>query len=152
MNHEQELRLKRATGAFIQSKANWDWFVTLTYPDDCVTPYRVEVDLRKWLGVLAKLSKSHVVCAFGIEEQIRGALHAHALVGFEEPGSGPSTRAGAVAWVHGEALVELYESGKGAPWYLAKKGRWGIMSACPRGRSRCRRGGGCPDKVEVPSS
>ena len=145
MNESGNQALQKATGAFIQKNWGWTWFATLTHPDDCVTPRQVEADVRKWLKGLALLSKSHVIAAVGIEEQIRGAAHAHLLVSFEQSTHIPTARAGGVVWTHGEALVVPYESGKGAPWYLAKKGRWGIMSACNRLHrpSRCKRRGGC---------
>ncbi len=141
-----------ALGSFIHQHARWQLWATLTYSGRQESHKSVERDVRKWLSGIARASCGHVRAAIGVEPHCSGSLHVHALLAKgEEIGELPTSGAARSLWSHGNAAIDTFDANRGAAWYLAKGGRWGILIGCPR-RARCRRSHGCSEKfreVEV---
>lgn len=131
--------LIQATGKFIATFATWTWWCSFTFKRE-VSLGRAIGDLRRWANRVARRAGCHVTIAYGIERQLRGVVHFHAVVAFSE-GTVP-TSWGKSDWWHGIANIEPYDPTRGAAWYLAEENVWGIMLGCPR-HPGCRRRGGC---------
>ncbi|MBA7552021.1 hypothetical protein ES705_44572 [subsurface metagenome] len=121
-------RANREFGDWL-SRVEWDWFVTLTFKADYVSPKQADKAFYSWFNTvrLCAKVKGLTPSCYGpaapfyfrvTEYQDRGSLHYHALVG----GVGDTRRLllkDFWEW-NGHARVEAYESGKGANYYVGK--------------------------------
>jgi hypothetical protein len=135
-----------ALGAFLHGRAAWSHWITCTYADGGVNRGMVQRDLRRWAQSAAKIHGAHVTFAVGIEDQLRGTPHFHALGAFPI-GTSVTCRQLERLWWHGHARVVVFDPARGAAWYLAKAPFWGLIVGCPR-TPCCRRATGCPFKSE----
>ena len=141
-----------AAGTFLREYAEdrwqvpWAWWATHTYrhPAGLRT---AQGDFERWVDTIAAQVRGHVLVAVGFEAQGRGALHMHAILAFG-PGVQPLAPAiGARLWRKGSSQVEPYDPTKGAAFYLAKEGAWGIRVGCPRPACCRRPNRGCKYKA-----
>ncbi len=132
---------RRALGAHVHLRADWDWWVTLTYRVEERRWERVERHVREWADQIARAAVAHAEVALCVEWQRRGALHVHALCA---TGQSAEVTAAFVsnAWGRGDADVDVFNPRMGAAWYLTKGDNWGSIFGCPR-RPGCRRRHGC---------
>ena len=103
----------------------WDWFGTFTFASP-VHPEQADKRWRRWVSAIqhngGRTTRSPVVWVRGNEQQERGVLHYHALLGrVEGVGSFGAIR----LWeglAGGWAKIEPYNNAFGGTFYLAKEG------------------------------
>jgi hypothetical protein len=140
------VRLREAGGTFIRDCAPWTVWGTVTYWRDKVSDGEVREDIKDFLRKLAKKYGTHVPFALGMEEQLRGVLHAHLLLVL--PGIKEEEDAGRLCtwWGKGRSEFKIYLPKKDAAYYLAGHSEWYVQTACPR-YLPCRRAMGCKEAL-----
>ena len=139
--------LAQATADFIRQRANWEFYVSLSYVNEVRAPLAAR-HFQRFLRSVAKRYGTHVDVAWGEEEQERGAYHHHALLAqrriesrFETPKVTTHDLDTLWRFTHsstGHARVVRYKPWRGAAYYMARHQNWDINVACPR-RPACRR-------------
>lgn len=107
--------LQHAWGAWIESLARWEWYLTLTFRES-VHP---EAAGKRWEGFVRAVEGStrQLRWVRALEVQRRGVIHFHALTAGME-----RLRYNAVRrqWTWGYSWIEPYQPGRGAHFYLGK--------------------------------
>lgn len=103
----------------------WDWFGTFTFASP-VHPEQADKRWRRWVSAIqhngGRTTRSPVVWVRGNEQQERGVLHYHALLGRVE---GVGLFGAVRLWeglAGGWAKIEPYNNAFGGTFYLAKEG------------------------------
>lgn len=114
-------RSRMALGAFLSS-GQWEWFVSLTFRAEYVSPKEADRHWQAWLNSLCQSCKCRGLerpFYFRVTElQNRGTLHYHSLIG----GVGDIRRLlfKDIWELHGFGRVERYEPSLGACHYVGK--------------------------------
>ncbi len=110
-----------ALGAWLSS-GQWQWFVSLTFRAEYVSPKEADRHWQAWLNSLCQACKCRSLerpFYFRVTElQNRGTLHYHSLIG----GVGDIRRLlfKDIWELHGFARVVAYDKHKGANFYVGK--------------------------------
>jgi hypothetical protein len=140
------VRLREEGGIFVRDYARWTVWGTVTYWRDKVSDGEVREDMKYFLRSLAKKYGTHIPFALGMEEQLRGVLHAHLLLvlpGIEKDEGAELLRAW---WGQGRSEFKMYVPKENAAYYLAGHWEWYVQTACPRFLP-CRRAMGCKEAI-----
>ena len=111
----RDRRLQDAWGAWIETLARWEWYVTLTFAE-LVHPEAAD---KRWRAFVRQVEGRHRTIRWvrALEYQRRGVIHFHALMAGLDDLTYNTVRR---RWTWGYSWIEAYQPGRGANYYLGK--------------------------------
>jgi hypothetical protein len=140
------VRVREEGGIFVRDYKQWTVWGTVTFWKDKVSEYYVREEMKCFLRALAKKYGTHIPFALGMEEQLRGVLHAHVLLALPAIQKDEDAVPLRAMWGHGRCEFEHYKLKEDAAYYLAGHREWYVQTACPR-FSPCRRAPFCKEST-----